>query len=63
MELLEKNHEYISDGTYLAFRYFMEYIVPEFLNIGLEQKTKDVFIPINNKEDGVYIGKDRKSVV
>ena len=57
MELLEKNHEYISDGTYLAFRYFMEHIVPEFLNIGLEQKTKEVFIPINNKQDGVYIGK------
>lgn len=56
MELLEKNHEWISDGTYLAFKQFIEFIVPEYFDRGLKQNLKTLYIPISNREDGVYVG-------
>lgn len=56
MELLEKNYEWASDGTYLAFKYFMNQIVPEYIYEGVHTNIKKVYIPICNKEDGVYIG-------
>lgn len=56
MELLEKNHEFISDATYQSFIDFMKNIVPEYLEAGLEKRIKTIYIPISNKEDGVYIG-------
>ena len=57
MELLEKNHELISDGTYLAFLDFMANILPFYLEEALSKGGKMTYIPIAEKEDGVYIGK------
>lgn len=56
MELLEKNHELISDGTYLAFLDFMANILPFYLEEAVKKTTKITYIPITEKEDGVYIG-------
>lgn len=56
MELLEKNYEWISDGTYLAFKQFIEFILPEYFVMGLKQNLKVLYIPISNREDGVYVG-------
>lgn len=56
MELLEKNHELISDGTYLAFLDFMINILPFYLENALSKSAKMTYIPIAEKEDGVYIG-------
>ena len=56
MELLEKNHELISDGTYLAFLDFMANILPFYLEVAVKKATKTTYIPITEKEDGVYIG-------
>ena len=56
MELLEKNHELISDGTYLAFLDFMANILPFYLEEAVKKTTKITYIPITEKKDGVYIG-------
>lgn len=59
MELLEKNHEWISDGTHLAFTYFMLNIVPKYIQMGINKGAKhNIYIPIGNKEDGVYVGNE-----
>ena len=55
MKSLEENNSWISDGTYLAFRYFMEKIVPEFIEDGIDRRLKKIYIPLSYTETGVYI--------
>lgn len=55
MELMEKNHEWISDGTYLAFNYFMLKIVPEVLKANYKSKLQKIYIPISDTEYGVIV--------
>lgn len=47
---------WVSDGTYLAFKYFMENIVPEYMEKGLINEEKTIYVFIYNQEDGVTIG-------
>lgn len=56
MYYLEKTNDWVSDGTYLAFRYFINVIVPEYIAMGIKSKSKVIYIPIKSLDIGVFVG-------